>query len=410
MLQNFIITILLFLLSGIFGSIFGQTPETGLKPSVIVGEVTVMDAAKIVVATKDGSVQANLSEKTEYKRVSPDNPSLKTAVAATAGEIGVGDRVAVTGVLSEDKRSLPARTVFLMTKSDISQKRAKEAEAWKTRGIAGRVTVVNAQTNQFTVEIRTLTGSTTTVVTPKETAKFRRYAPDSVKFDEAKMSTLAEIKTGDMVRALGDKNADGTAFAAEEVVSGAFQTIAGTVKSVDVEKKEVVITNVQTNKDVTVSLVNASVLKKFPPEMAERFAGLAAGGGGGMRPPGAGGGERPAGERPAGGGQPSGQPGGQGGMPGGQGRGGFGGRSGGIDDMLDRFPNITAVDLKVGDMIAVSSSKNGNAARINAIKLLAGVEPFIRLAQASAGGAGNRGQGGVQGGFTIPGMDGIGFP
>jgi hypothetical protein len=410
MLQNFILTILLFLISGIFGYVIGQTtPESGIKPSVIIGDVTVIDASKIVITTKDGSVQANLSAKTEFKRVSPDNPSLKAAVAAAASDIGVGDRVVVTGVLAENKKSLPARTIFLMTKSDISQKRAKEAEAWKTRGIAGRVTAVNTQTNQFTVEIRTLTGSTSTVVTPKEAAKFRRYAPDSVKFDEATVSTLAEIKNGDMVRALGDKSSDGTSFTAEEVVSGAFQTIAGTVKSVDVEKNEVVITDVQTKKDVTVSLAGASVLKKFPAEMAERFAGMQAGGG--MRPPGAGG-DRPAGERPAGdrpvGDRPAGD---RQGTPGGGGR-GFGGRSGGIDDMLDRFPNITAADLKTGDMIAVSSSKNGNATRINAIKLLAGVEPFIRMAQVSAGGRGGRGgrNSGVDTGFSIPGMDGIGFP
>jgi hypothetical protein len=409
MLQNFILTVLLFLFSSMFAYIFGQTPEGGIKPSVITGDVTIIDTSRIVVTTKDGSVEAKLTEKTEFKRVSAENPSLKAAVSATPGEIGIGDRVVVSGVLSEDKKSLPARTVYLMTKSDISQHRAKETEAWKTRGIAGRVTKVDPQTNQITVEVRTLMGSSTTVVTPKPEARFRRYAPDSVKFDEAKESTIAEIKTGDMVRALGDKSADGTSFSAEELVSGAFQTIAGTVKTVDAAKNEVVITDLQTKKDIIIALGGASVMKKFPAEMAERLAGFqTGGGGGGARPPGAGGGQP--------GGQPGGQgvqttpPAGQGQMPAGQGRGGFGGRgAGGIDDMLDRFPNITAVDLKAGDMIAVSSTKSPIVAftRINAIKLLAGVEPFIRMAQASSAGRGGQG---VQGGFTIPGMDGIGFP
>ena len=87
----------------------------------------------------------------------------------------------------------------------------------------------------------------------------------------------------------------------------------------------------------------------------------------------------------------------------------MGGRSGGIDDMLDRFPNITAADLKAGDMVAVSSSKGGDPTRINAIKLLAGVEPFLRMAQASGQRQGGRGQS-VDTGFSIPGLDGIGFP
>lgn len=392
MLQNVLITILIFVLSGIFGHIFGQTPDA-LKPSVITGDVAVIDASKIVVTTKDGEVQANLTEKTQFKRVPAENPSLAAAVAATASEIAVGDRVVITGILAADKLSLPARTVYLMTRSDIEKKHAAEAAAWRTRGIAGRVTAVNTQAGQITVEVRSLMGTTSTVITPKENAVFRRYAPDSVKFDEAKMSSLAEIKTGDMIRALGDKSSDGTSFTAEEVVSGAFQTVAGTVKSVDVEKKEIVVTNLQTKKDVTISLGGASVLKKFPAEMAERLAGFQSG----VRPPSAGGGQPP-----AAGGQP-------GGTPGGQGRPGFGGRAGGIDDMLDRFPNITAADLKPGDMIAVSSSKNGNADRINAIKLLAGVEPFLRMAQASGGRGRGQGQG-VSGDFTIPGLDGIGFP
>lgn len=394
MLQNILITILIIVLSGIFGHVFGQTPDP-LKPSVITGDVAVIDASKIVVTTKDGEVQANLTEKTQFKRVPAENPSLAAAVAATAGEIAVGDRVVITGILSADKLSLPARTVYLMTRSDIEKKHAAEAAAWKTRGLAGRVTAVNTGAGQFTVEVRGLMGTTTTVITPKQNAVFRRYAPDSVKFDEAKTSSLAEIKTGDMIRALGDKSSDGTSFNAEEVVSGAFQTVAGTVKSVDAAKNEVVITNLQTKKDVTIALGGASVLKRFPAEMAERLAGFQSGG---VRPPSAGGVQPP-----AAGGQP-------GAAPGGQGRGGFGGRAGGIDDMLDRFPNITAADLKPGDMIAVSSSKNGNNERINAIKLLAGVEPFLRMAQASGGGRG-RGQGaGVDGGFTIPGLDGIGFP
>jgi hypothetical protein len=58
-------------------------------------------------------------------------------------------------------------------------------------------------------------------------------------------------------------------------------------------------------------------------------------------------------------------------------------------------------------MIAFSSTKNANVDRFKAIKLLAGVEPFLRMAQA-ANGNNQRGQG-VQGGFTIPGLDGVGF-
>jgi hypothetical protein len=77
--------------------------------------------------------------------------------------------------------------------------------------------------------------------------------------------------------------------------------------------------------------------------------------------------------------------------------------------MIERFPNITAADLKVGEMLAVSSIKNGDTAHVNAIKLLTGVEPFLRIAQLAAGRSGGRGQA-VSGGFTIPGLDDAGLP
>jgi len=87
---------------------------------------------------------------------------------------------------------------------------------------------------------------------------------------------------------------------------------------------------------------------------------------------------------------------------------GPGGRAGGIDEMLERFPTITASDLKVGDMIAVSSTRSGSMDKISAIKLLAGIEPFIRAAQASGNMQQRPGQQG--GGFNIPGLDGFDSP
>ncbi len=398
--------IIIFILCAVVGIGAQTTPTASIKPSVISGDVVAISAERITINSKTGNVDGVLSAKTEFKRVDPAKPDLAAATPAAVSDIAVGDRVMATGVLDAEGKSFPARSVYLMSKSAIAQKNAKEAEMWRTRGIAGKVTAVNAQTNQITVEVRGLMGTTSTVLTPKGDAKFKRYAPNSIRFDQAVDSSIADVKQGDMIRALGDKSSDGTSFSAEQIVTGAFQTIAGTVKSVDTAKNEIVITNLQTKKDVTVELGSTSIMKKFPAEMAERLAGGQFGAGG-MRPPGQGGVQQ---------GQPGGQPSGQpaGGQPGagapGQGRPGMGGGrgSGGIDDMLERFPNITAADLKAGDMIAISSTRNGDMTKVNAIKLLAGVEPFLRMAQAQSGGG--RGGRGLDGGFSIPGLDGIGFP
>ena len=372
---------------------------TSMKRSYVPGEVTSIESGKIVVQTKDGSLDVTLSDKTEYMRVPPENPVLKAAVPSALSEIGVGDKIVVSGIFPEDKKMLPALSVYLMTKSDLAQRQAKESEKWATKGISGRVASVDQITRQIKIEVRGLANTTSVVLTPKEGAKVLRYAPNSVKFSEAKTSSINEIQAGDMLRALGDKSPDGASFAAEEIVTGAFRTVAGTVKTVDVAKNEVVITDAQSKKDITIELGSASVLKKFPEEMAQRMA-AAQSGQGGMRP-----GAGPAG---AGGGARAQANGAPGGAPGGTGRGFGGGGARGIDDMLERFPNITAAELKVGDVIAVSSTKNNTPERITAIKLLAGVEPFLRAAQAQAASGGQRGQGGLS--LDIPGLDGFGGP
>lgn len=399
MLQNALVSLLILFSTGGFGLVFGQT-ATAIKPVYLAGDVVSLGDKKITVNdAKAGVVELTLTDRSAYKKVSAENASLTAATPGQLTEIGVGDRLTVSALPAADGKGFTARTVYYMTKADIDAKNKKEADAWRTRGITGKVISVNAQTNQVVVETRTLTGSSNVTMTPKDGAKFLRYAQDSIRFDEAKASSLAEVKAGDMIRALGDKSSDGTSFAAEQVVTGAFQTIAGTVKTIDIEKREVVITDLQTKKDVTVIISDTSVVKKFPAEQAEMLARMQMGGGAGM-----------GGARPVGGGTPpaGGQGGGRQMMGGGGPRGPGGAGGGGVDDMLDRFPNITAADLKAGDMIAISSTKNGTNTRIKAIKLLAGVEPFLRLAQ--AGGQGGRGRGGVEGGFSIPGLDGIGFP
>src|SRR5688500_4188470 len=276
--------------------------QTGVKPSALTGDVVSVNDSQIVLRTKDGDLEDALGSTTEFKRVPPDMHAVKADVSASLSDTGIGDKLLVTGILSEDKKSLPARAVYLMTKSDIARKQQKDVERWGTRGISGRVASVNTAANQVTIEVRGLMNTTNIVVSAKPDAEFKRYAANSVRYDEALESSIAEIKPGDMFRAVGDRGADGTTFAAEEIVTGACQTIAGEVKSVDAAKNEVVIADARTKKDVVVSLRSFSVLKKFPAEMGQRMTmgGGRGGPGGGIRPAGGQPGAQSPGERPAG--------------------------------------------------------------------------------------------------------------
>ena len=389
-----------------FGILHFTARAQSMKPSALAGEVTNLTGDKMVLQTKDGAVDVQLSAATEYKRVPPETPTLKAAVASSLSEVGVGDKVVVTGILADDKKSIPAKAVYVMTKADISKRNETDREAWKTRAISGRVVAVNPALEEFTIATRGAAGEQNIIITPKLNVNYRRYAPDSVKFDDAKASSFAEIKVGDQVRALGDKSEDGAKFKAERIVAGSFKTIGGTITAIDAAKNEVTIKDIQTGKPVAITVNNNSILKKFPAEMAQMMAMRMMGGGGGTQPPngGAQGGTvtiRPP-QPAAGGSQEQNSP--NGGM-----RAGGGMRRGELDDMLERFPSITLADLKVGDAIAISSTSGADASRATAIKLVAGVEPFLKSAQ--AGGGRRRGGGATDSGFTIPGLDdGIGTP
>jgi len=412
-----ILSVFLILFGGVFSSVSAQMADVGIKPNFVGGEVTSVSENKIVLQTKDGLIEAVLSSKTEYKRVPPDNPVLKAAVASSLSEVATGDKLLITGAVSADKKTIPAKGVYILTKSDIAKKQANETEKWQTRGISGRVTAINPQAKQITVSARGVTGEKITVVSLKDNAKFRRYAPDSVSFSESLNSSFAEIQTGDMLRAVGEKNADGSIITAEEILTGSFQTVGGTVTAIDAAKNEITISNVQTKKPVIIIIGKNSVLKQFPAEMAQRMAqmqmmqaggvrpGQGGMGQGGMRPPG-GNQANPAGSAPPVGprGETPNQMSPVSGRPGGM-RGGGGG--GNIDDMLERFPNITIETLKIGDMIAVSSTKSPNQERLTAIKLLSGVEPFLKTQQAGGQGQGG-GRRGQDTGFSIPGLEGGG--
>lgn len=352
-------------------------PDIGIQNNLALGVVRLAGAEKLVIETKDGAIDVVLLSSTIYKRLSPDNLKLSAAEDAVLADITVGDRVLVTGKVSDDKKSIYSNKVFLVKGTDLEAQAAIQREEWQRRGIAGKITEVNAEAKTLSVSVSSIVGAATIVtVTPDESTRFKRYSENSARYSDAEVSEFSAIYVGDTVQALGDKSEDGLSFKAEEILSGSFVTVAGKVKSIDPDKNEAVITDIMTDKDVTVVVNASSQLKMFPEEMAQRFAAFQAMGGAAAV---SGGGGR------------------QGGRP--------GGGMGDINQLASRFPNITVAELKVGELIAVSSTKPKVPGRITAIKLFAGVGPFI-AASAKTTNSGGRG---VSGGISIPGLDGVDF-
>ena len=217
----------------------------------------------------------------------------------------------------------------------------------------------------------------------------RRYAPGSMKFEDAQPSTLAEIHSGDQLRARGSRGTDGTELSADEIVSGSFRNVAGTVSSVDPSTGTISVDDVISKKSVRVKIAPGSQLRKVPPELAQHLAIRLKGGAGGA-PAATGASPRANSPAPERRGDQGARPGSAAGMEAG---GGGPARSGGAPDlqqMLSRMPAVTLSDLHKGDAVMIvatqgESSKEGTSndrrpSESTAITLLTGVEAILQAA------------------------------
>jgi Domain of unknown function (DUF5666) len=331
----------LFLLAAAFSAAaliaYAQAPAPAAVNTV--GVVTKIDvsAREIMLRTDAGAdvsitIQANAS----FRKVAPGESDLRNATAIAIADLNVGDRVLARGRPSADQKALTAVLVVVMSKTDIANKQAQDKADWDRRGVIGPVTAING--DEFTIAARGAAGGSPLVIVAAKDTIVRRYAPGSVKFVDAKPSTLAAIKIGDQVRARGDKTEDGAKMTAEEIVSGSFRTIAVTVNAIDAAAGIARVTNLDGKKLLIVIINPDSVLRKLPMDVAQSLAAR---------------------NRPPAGGTPNTN------------------RGTDLQQMLDRAAKITLADLKPGDAVIVSSTEGTAPDQITAITLVAGVEPIL---------------------------------
>jgi Domain of unknown function (DUF5666) len=334
------------------------------------GVVTAVSGSTLTLKTDAGQqVTVSVAEGARILQLAPGSTDLKSAQAITLAEIASGDRVLVNGKAGEDASSFSASRVILMKSSDIAQKHQMEEADWQKRGSGGIVSAVDAGTGTLTITA----GQRKIAVTTSSTTKYRRYAGDSVKFEDAQPGTLAQIQSGDQLRVRGAKSDDGSSIQAEEIVSGSFKNLAGTIATIDAAAGTLTLKDLATKKTVTVMITANSNVRTLPPQAAAAFAARARGGAAGAA--GAGGSAPPGAGQAA----PQGSPA-EGTRPGGAGR----SAGGDLSQLVGRLPNKTIADLKVGDAVMiVASQPNPGSASVTAVTLLSGVEPILAATPSS---------------------------
>ena len=360
-----------------------------------VGTVKAINGNVLTLTLDAGTdLTVNVTDTTRMVQVAPGQKDLRAAPAIHVADLQVGDRIIVRSRASDDAKSITALGIMAMKRTDVDAKKKQDLSDWQKSGVGGLVKAVDPAAGTITIAGPAVAGvAKTTVIHTTKATILRRYAPDSVKFDDAKPGPIDEVKPGDQLRARGEKSADGEEFAAAEIVSGTFRNIAGTIISVDVAAKIINVNDLIGKKAMVVKISNESQLKKLSPEMAQRIAmrfrgggaeaagGGAAGGGNG----GAGNGAAGAGPGGASGdGTGPGAAGGAGGMQRGGGAGGGGGRAD-FQQLVNRLPAATITDFQKGDAVLVVSTQGTDTGGVTAITLLGGVEPMLAAAAGVSG-------------------------
>jgi hypothetical protein len=376
--------------SAVIGTIFGLMCLASIHPSPACGQAS--DAAQQSIAKSLGTIKAiggntltlspgsgadiavTVEPTARMLRMAPGDKDLKNASPIQLGDLKVGDTVRVRGHATAN--GIDALEVLVITSAAVDAVRDQIRQDWQKRGTGGLVSSVDPSAGSVTISVTGIGGKKEIAVQTAKSTIIRRYAPDSVKFDDAKPSTLQDIHPGDQLRARGERSADGSQIAAEEIVSGSFRNVAGTVNSIDASSGTLSVQDLLTKKSITVKVTAESQMHKLSPEIAQRIAARLKGN---MPPgtPGAAG----SGSAGSGSGAPAGAPGGA--APGAaMSAGGNGGaRQGGGDlqQMLSRMPAVTLADLHKGDAVLIVATE-GSASGATAITVVSGVEPILQAA------------------------------
>jgi hypothetical protein len=340
-----------------------------------IGAVKAINGTVVTLTPDSGpNINVTVQATTRILRIAPGEKDLKNATPIQLQDLQVGDRILVAGKASDDNLSLAASTVVVMTHSDLEARHQLDLQDWQKRGVDGLAKAVDPAAGTVTISVR----SKDVVIHTSSATVIRRYAPDSVKFDDAKPGTLQQVHPGDQVRARGDRSADGSELAAVEIVSGSFPGIAGTVISSDASSSTLSVHDLLANKTVVIKITPDSQLRHLPPEMAQMIAARLKGGTAGAGPPSSPGSATNVQTAP-------------GSAPGAMAPGGAGatGRPGGAPDvqrLLGRAPTTTVADLHKGDAVIILSTE-GTAGVGTVITLVSGVEPILQAAPSASSAA-----------------------
>ncbi|MGB9288423.1 MAG: hypothetical protein WCC31_06930 [Terracidiphilus sp.] len=321
------------------------------------GSITAISGNTLTVKTDQGvENHVQVPSTAQLKRVAPGQTDLSKAETIDFSSLALGDRVLVNIDPNATGGTAQAARVIAIKAADVTKMQQAEAAEWAA-GVHGLVKSVDAASGSIIVNTRAGAVTKQVTVNTTQSTTLKRYASGSVNFSQAQPAPISAIQPGDQIFVRGARSADGTSIAAQGVVSGSFRSIAGTVISTDASASTVTVKDLATKKPVTVHVSADAQVRRLDDRMATMISTRLKGNQGG-----------------AGAGQRTGQGGGQRSFS------QSGGGGGDLETILERAQTIQLSSLQKNEAVMIVATEDSTG--VNAIKLLAGVEPLLEAPEA----------------------------
>ena len=295
------------------------------------GTVSSVSSTQLEIRDDEGKLDiVGIPVDVKVQELTSGHTDLQSAVPANATDISSGDRV-VIAVNDQPSGPALASKIILMKATDAEKARAMSTDDW-SHGVQGFVEAVHPESKTVTIK-RQETEAITVHLDDK--AQLLRYASDSVKFADAKPSSLDAIHTGDQFQARGTLAPDRRSFSAIEVIYGSFRNISGRVMSVSSTMDSLTIQDAISHSIQSVALTPNTQIRKLTPAEAKAFLSRV--------------------DAASAATQPSG--------------------SSDLTKLFSTLTPLTPKQLRVGDQVFIAEA--GSAPAITAISILGGVGPIL---------------------------------
>ncbi len=315
-------------------------------PARIVGTITAIHGNTLSMQADSGQVfQVEVPSNAVVRRITPGQRNLTGAETIQLSDLASGDRALVRINPNAPGGTLEAAAVISIKLTDLERKRQLERADWRLNGMGGLVKGVDAAGGVIMLTSRAGATAETITVRTTPTTILKRYAPDSLRFDMAQPAPIGAIHVGDQLMARGEKSADGREITATEAISGSFRNISGAITSLDTNNSTLVVKDRATNKEVTIHIRPDTPMRRLSERVAQILAAR-------LRNEAAGNAPSP---RAAG--------------------------AVGTRFLIRRSPLISLAQLQKGEAVMVVATPG--TSEVDAITLLAGVEPLLKATEAS---------------------------